>query len=133
MNQKNIRLEVAQRAERIQSAISELKQQISAIENSGLVAPPLTHVARYQARGQKYRYWYYQLKANLPIFPKSNKNKEFSRFKHLGVSGSQAHVDGVMAVARRGQIEELTKAISSLEESLLDLFSDEEKVGNRVE
>lgn len=42
-------------------------------------------------------------------------------------------VDGVMAVARRGQIEELTKAISSLEDSLLDLFPDEEKVGNRVE
>ena len=68
-----------------------------------------------------------------PIFPKSNKNKEFSRFKHLGVSGSPAHVDGVMAVARRGQIEELTKAISGLEDSLLDLFPDEEKVGNRVE
>ncbi|WP_013334926.1 hypothetical protein [Gloeothece verrucosa] len=133
MNKKNIRLDVSDRAERIQSAISELKQQISAIKNSGQVAPTDCYVARYQARGQKYRYWYYQLKASQPIFPKSTKKSELSRFKHLGVSGSQGHIDGVMAVVRRGQIEELTKAISSLEESLLDLFSDEEKVGNRVE
>ena len=34
---------------------------------------------------------------------------------------------------RRSQIDELTKAIDGLNESWSDLYSDEEKVGHRVE
>ncbi|WP_181256802.1 hypothetical protein [Merismopedia glauca] len=40
---------------------------------------------------------------------------------------------GVLAVVRRVQIEELTKAIERLQESWLDLSDDDEKVGHRVE
>ena len=90
-------------------------------------------MARYQARGQKYRYWYYQLKASSAIFPKTNKENEYSRFQHLGKAGSEAHIDGVLAVVRRNQIDELTRAIESLKESWLDLYSDQETCGHRVE
>jgi len=126
-------LEINQRAERIRAAITELSRKKSEIEGSGEVAPPGCYIARYQARGQKYRYWYYQLKASEAIFTKINKENEYSRFQHLGKAGSQAHIDGVNAVVRRVQIDELTQAIKGLQESWLDLYSKEEKVGHRVE
>ena len=50
-----------------------------------------------------------------------------------GKAGSQAHIDGVLAVIRRVQIDELTQAIEGLKESWLDLYSDEQKVGHRVD
>jgi hypothetical protein len=126
-------LEISERAERIRTAIADLSREKSEIEDSGKVTPPGCYVARYQARGQKYRYWYYQLKASEPIFPKTNNNPECSRFHHLGKAGSQAHIDGVLAVIRRAKIDELTRAIESLKESWLDLYSNETKVGHRVE
>ncbi len=75
----------------------------------------------------------YQLRANQAIFPKTNKRNEYSRFQHLGKAGSEAHIDGVLAVVRRVQFDELTQAIDGLKESWLDLYSDEEKVGHRVD
>ena len=66
-------------------------------------------------------------------FEKTFEKNEFSRFQHLGKAGSQSHIDGVLAVIRRSQIDELTKAIDGLNESWSDLYSDEEKVGHRVE
>lgn len=90
-------------------------------------------MARYQAKGAKHYYWYYQLKATTTIFPKTNKKNEYSQFQHLGKAGSQAHIDGVLAVVRWVQIDELTKAIDGLNESWSDLYSNEEKVGHRVE
>jgi hypothetical protein len=51
---------------------------------------------------------------------------------HLGVSGSDAHINAVLAVARRVQIEELSKVLSSLKESWLDLYSDDQQAGHRV-
>lgn len=133
MPKKESELEIGQRAERIREAIALLESQKAEIEKNQLIAPVGSYVARYQARGQKYRYWYYQLKAPEAIFPKINKEKEYSRFQHLGKAGSQAHIDGVLAVVRRNQIDELTRAIESLKESWLDLYSDEEKAGHRVE
>lgn len=53
-------------------------------------------------------------------------------FNLNGKAGSEAHIDGVLAVVRRNQIDELTRAIETLKESWLDLYSDEEKVGHRV-
>jgi hypothetical protein len=126
-------VEIAQRAERIRAAIADLSREISEIEVSGSVAPPGCYLARYQARGQKYRYWHYQLKASESIFPKANKKGEYSRFKHLGKAGSQAHIDGVLSVIRRAKIDELSSAIEGLKESWLDLYPDEEKVGHRVD
>jgi len=133
MPRKESELELSQRAERIQNAIAYLESQKAKIEDSELVAPVGSYVARYQARGQLYRYWYYQLKAPEAIFPKTNSENEYSRFQHLGKAGSQAHIDGVLAVVRRNQVDELTRAIESLKESWLDLYSNEEKVGHRVE
>ena len=51
----------------------------------------------------------------------------------LGKAGSQTHIDGVLAVIRRSQIEELTEAIDGLNESWSDLYSNEETCGHRVE
>jgi tRNA U38,U39,U40 pseudouridine synthase TruA len=126
-------LEVLQRAELIRDTIAALKQEKQEIEVSGWVAPIDCYIARYQAKGQKYHYWYYQLKASKAVFPKANKKGEFSRFKHLGKAGSQAHIDGVNAVIRRTKIEALNSAIESLYESWLDLYPNEEKAGHRVE
>lgn len=133
MPKKESELEISQRAERIRQAIAYLESQKAEIEKNQLIAPVGSYVARYQARGQKYRYWYYQLKAKGAIFPKTNKENEYSRFQHLGKAGSESHIDGVLAVVRRNQIDELTRAIESLKESWLDLYSDEKKVGHRVE
>lgn len=72
MQKKESELELSQRAERITKAIAYLESQKAEIERNELVAPVGCYVARDQARGQKYRYWYYQLKAPEAIFPKTN-------------------------------------------------------------
>ena len=133
MPRKQTQVEKNERAQRIQEAIKVLSQKIAEIEKEGEIAPRGCYVARYQARGQKHRYYYYQLKAEQAIFPKATKDKEFSRYQHLGSSGSEAHVEAILAVVRRVQIEELTKAIDGLKESWSDLYSEEKKVGNRVD
>ena len=133
MSKKTTKNEINERAKRLQAAIAKLSQIKAEIEAQGEIAPQGCYVARYQARGQKYRYWYYQLKAPEAIFLKTNSENEYSRYQHLGSSGSEAHINGVLAVVRRVQIDELTKAIDGLKESWLDLYSDDKKVGNRVE
>ena len=47
---------------------------------------------------------------------------QFSRYQHFGAAGSAAHVNGVIQVKRRVQIDELTKAIDSLKDSWSDLY-----------
>ena len=126
-------LELNKRADRIRESIDALKRERAEIEGEGWGAPPDCHIARYRAKGAKYHYWYYQLRASSAIFPKTNKKGGFSRFKHLGKAGSQAHINGVNAVIRRAKIEHLTSAIEALYESWLDLYPDEEKAGHRVE
>ena len=126
-------LELTQRADRIREAIDAVKREKSDLVAKGWVAPPDCHIVRYRAKGAKYHYWYYQLRASSAVFPKANKKGEFSRFKHLGKAGSQAHIDGVNAVIRRSKIDQLTSAIEALYERWLDLYLDEEKAGNRVE
>ena len=126
-------IELELRAQSISEAIYYLEQLRSQIVDSGEVAPPGCHVARYQAKGNKHRYWYYQLRATEAIFPKTHKPQEFSRYQHLGKAGSAPHIDGVLAVVRRGQIEILTQAIEGLKESWSDLYSHEKKAGHRVE
>jgi polyhydroxyalkanoate synthesis regulator phasin len=133
MGKRESKQKIDERANRISSAIEILIQKISEIENEGEIAPFNCYVARYQAQGSKYRYCYYQLKAEKAIFPKAKKEGEFSRYQHLGSSGSAQHISSVLAVVRRVQIEELTKAIDGLKESWSDLYSDEKKVGNRVD
>jgi hypothetical protein len=133
MSKKESKIELDERANRISTAIEILNRKIAQIEEEGQIAPPLCDVVRYQARGNKYRYYYYQLKAESAIFPKAKKEGEFSRYQHLGKAGSAEHISSVLAVVRRVEIEELTKAIDGLKESWSDLYSDEKKVGNRVD
>ena len=117
-------LEKINRADRLLATITILEQQIKNISESGELAPSSYRIARYQARGKCKPYWYYKLHADTPIFPtKRNKNK-LSRYQHLGAAGSQAHVDGVLMVIRRNQIDELQKAIDNLRDSWCDLYNE---------
>ena len=87
MAKKESEREITLRIERIQKAIAQLSQNSPEIEENGEIAPTGCYVARYQARGQKHRYWYYQLKASEAIFPKTNQDNEYSRYQHLGKAG----------------------------------------------
>ena len=80
MSNKESELAHQQRAERISAAIALLQAQKSEIEASGIVAPPGCSIARYQAKGTKHHYWYYQLRANRAIFPKANKENTHSPY-----------------------------------------------------
>jgi hypothetical protein len=84
-------------------------------------------VARYQARGQRKTYWYYKLQASQPIFATTKGLHKLSRYQHLGAAGSVAHVDAVIQVVRRVQIDELTRAIDSLKQSWADLYPETTK------
>lgn len=110
------------RAERLQTAIAAIEARIDQIYTEGEVAPKGCCVARYQARGKQKAYWYYKLQATQPIFPTTQDEQKRSRYKHLGSAGSAAHVEGVIQVVRRVQIEELSKAIDALKESWSDLY-----------
>ena len=117
-------LDKINRAERLLATIATLEEQIQNISASGEVAPQGCYLARYQARGQYKAYWYYKLQAQEPIFISKKEPGKPSRYKHLGAAGTQAHVDGVMMVIRRVQIDELQKSIDALRDSWSDLYSD---------
>ena len=121
------KLEKLQRAERLLETINILEESIRQIKESGELAPDGCYVARYQARGQKKAYWYYKLHAQTPIFPKVKCPEQLSRYLHLGAAGSPEHVDAVLQVVRRVQVDELQKTIDSLKESWSDLYSDQEE------
>ena len=74
---------------------------------------------RYKARGKQGRYWYYKLHATSPIFP--TQSGKMTKYKHLGKAGSAAHIEALIQVARRTQIEALQRAIDALEQSWSDL------------
>ena len=117
-------LDKINRAERLLTTIAALEQQIKDISAIGEVAPTGCHLARYQARGQYKAYWYYKLQAKNPIFPSKKEPSKFSRYQHLGAAGTESHVDGLMMVIRRNQIDELQKSIDALRDSWSDLYSD---------
>ena len=115
------------RAERLTAAIAALEARKSQLESEVEVAPSGCYVARYQARGQRKTYWYYKLQAKTPIFPTTKGLHKLSRYQHLGPAGSAAHVDVVIQVVRRVQIDELTRAIESLKQSWSDLYPETQK------
>ena len=116
-----------ERITRLQCAIAQLETYQDFFEGQGELAPDGTWVARYQVRQPKKVYWYYKLQADQAIFTKTSPAQGLSKYKHLGKGGSQAHVDGVMAVVRRTIIEQLQKNIDSLKGSLLDISFDAEQ------
>ena len=112
-----------------------LEKKKNQLKKEGTLAPERCYVSRYQAKGQQKAYWYYKLQASSPIFPTAGAQRccafgdrsKFSRYKHLGAAGTKAHIDAVIEVVRRVQVEELQKAIDSLKESWLDLYSSEKE------
>ncbi|MDJ0717311.1 MAG: hypothetical protein QNJ54_24355 [Prochloraceae cyanobacterium] len=52
---------------------------------------------------------------------------ELSKYKHLGKAGSKAHIEAVLQVASRAQIDGLQRAIDGLTESWLQVCLEEEK------
>ena len=122
--------ELEQRANRISSTIATLQAKIQQIQATGVVAPSSCTVLRYQARGKQDRYWYYKLHATSPIFP--TQSGKMTKYKHLGKAGSAAHIEALMQVARRTQIEGLQRAIDALEQSWSDLYGNETATRERT-
>lgn len=116
-----------ERIDRITAAIAALEQQKKRIFAQGEVSPKGCVLARYQVRQQQKVYWYYKLQAQTAIFPKANNPKALSKYKHLGKAGSEAHITAVMQMVRRAQIDEIQRAIDTLEQNLLDVGFDEKR------
>ena len=113
--------EASIRAKKIKATIRKLKRKIQKISSEGEVAPPHCHVIRYQTKQNQKIYWYYKLQAAEPIFPTATDKNKKSKYLYLGKAGSEAHIDAVEKVTRRGIIDELERAINSLQESYLDV------------
>ncbi len=120
--------DLEQRADLISSAVATISSQIQQIEATGEVAPPGCCVLRYQARGKDRTYWYYKLHATEPIFP--TKSGKMSKYKHLGKGGSPAHIDALMQVTRRTQIEGLQRTLAALHQCWSDLYDNYDNAGS---
>ena len=113
--------------DRIKTAIAALEQQKKLIFANGEVTPKGCVLARYQVRQKQKVYWYYKLQAQTAIFPKASDTKAKSKYKHLGKAGSEAHITAVMQMVKRSQIDEIQRAIDTLEQNLLDVGFDKEQ------
>ena len=113
--------EASLRAKQIKAAIRKLQRKLQKISSEGEVAPPHCHVIRYQTKQNEKIYWYYKLQAAEPIFPTATDENKKSKYLYLGKAGSEAHLDAVQKVTRRGLIDELQRVINSLQESYLDV------------
>lgn len=108
------------RANRITEAIVSIQKSIELLQSSGDIAPPGCCIVRYQARGNKKHYWYYKLQATEPIFP--TKSGKMTRYKHLGASGTEAHIETLMQINRRNQLDALSRTLDSLMHCWSDLY-----------
>ncbi len=115
----------AERVDRIIETISNLEKEKQKLEELE-VAPVDSWVARYQVRQPKKTYWYYKLQAQVPSFARADNSEKLSKYKHLGKAGSEAHVEAVLAVYRRGKIEQIQRAIDALIQGLQDAGYDAE-------
>ncbi len=107
-------------ANRITEAIVSIQKSIELLSSSGEIAPPGCCIVHYQARGHKKHYWYYKLQASEPIFP--TKSGKMTRYKHLGASGTEAHIEALMQINRRNQLDVLSRTLDSLMRCLSDLY-----------
>ncbi|NET08101.1 MAG: hypothetical protein F6K16_26025 [Symploca sp. SIO2B6] len=76
---------------------------------------------RYQAKQNKKIYWYYKLQAQEPSFSTATDKDKKSKYLYLGKAGSEAHLEAIEKVTRRGLIDELERVIAALQESYLDV------------
>ncbi|MBD2532843.1 transposase [Nostoc flagelliforme FACHB-838] len=114
------------RFERIKKAITALEKQQSLLLKQSNLAPSGAWVARYQARQNLKKYWYYKLQASTPCLPQATSSK-LSKYKHLGKAGTPEHIDAVMSVFRRSVWDEIQKIIDTLDDCLLDISSGSEQ------
>lgn len=108
------------KADRITEAIVSVQKAIEALQSDGELAPSGCSIIRYRARGYNKNYWYDKLQATDPIFP--TKSGKLTRYKHLGVSGSEAHINALMQINRRNQIDALSRTLDSLMQCWSDLY-----------
>ena len=115
--------DLATRLSELNFLLEQLQQDIKTIKLEGEIAPSGCWVVRYQAKGQKGgRYWYYKWVSHDSIFVTKNGNP--SRHQYLGKAGSEAYLKAVEALSRRGRIEALERAISTLSMGLEDLIEE---------
>ncbi len=112
--------DIEDRANRISEAIVSIQKSIQLLESSGDIAPTGCCIVHYRARGSKKYYWYYKLQASEPIFP--TKSGKMTRYKHLGASGTEAHIEALMQINRRNQLDALSRTLDSLMRCLSDLY-----------
>ena len=115
--------DLATRLDELKHLIKQLQQDIEDIRDEGEIAPSGCWIVRYQAKGQKGgRYWYYKWMSHEPIFITKNGNP--SRHQYLGKAGTEAYLKAVEALSRRGRIEALERAMSTLSRGLEDLVEE---------
>ncbi len=64
------------------------------------------------------------------IFP--TKTGGLSKYKHLGVAGSPAHVEAVMQMSRRTQLDALGRSFDSFMDSWSDVYGSNKKRCDRT-
>jgi hypothetical protein len=119
MKAKNKEQELLEMANNLTREIELIRAKIEEIKHEGKVAQPGYTLMRYLAGGKQKKYWYYKLHASSPIFP--TKSGKLSKYKHLGKGGSNAHIEALMQICRRNQIEALSMTLDYLYKSFADL------------
>ncbi|MGK7872368.1 MAG: hypothetical protein AB4426_03345 [Xenococcaceae cyanobacterium] len=117
----------ATRLDELKHLLNQLQQNLEDIRASGEIAPPGCWIVRYQAKGRKGgRYWYYKWMSHDLIFVTKNGNP--SCHQYLGKAGSEAYLNAVEALSRRGRIEALDRAINTLLMGLEDLVEESSRL-----
>jgi hypothetical protein len=119
MKAKHKEQELLEMADNLTREIELIRAKIEEIKREGEVAEPGYTLMRYLAGGKQKKYWYYKLHASSPIFP--TKSGKLSKYKHLGKGGSNAHIEALMQICRRNQIEALSMTLDYLYKGFADL------------
>jgi hypothetical protein len=115
------------RIDRINAIIKSLTSQIQDLRRGGDIAQSECWVARYQVRSKNKIYWYYKLQSPTPLFLSPTGTGCYSKYRHLGKAGSEAHLSAVQAVLRRSLIDEVQQTIDTLTQCLLDIGFENEQ------
>ena len=120
--QSKPRPDLAKRIEENNQQLADYVQKLEDIKAEGEIAPPSCWIVRYQAKGRGGTYWYYRWMSSESIFVNSKGKRSSS--KYIGKAGSEAYLEAVSMVARRGQIEAIERAINTLSKRLEDLVEE---------
>ncbi len=67
------------------------------------------------------------LQDKMELIKEETKTGGLSKYKHLGVAGSPAHVEAVMQMSRRTQLDSLSRSFDSLMDSWSDVYGSNKK------